>query len=104
MSDNQTHDPAKKLARALEGQITDFIAQIELGTACGKLYRCSTMAVLDAGDSDITEPRNMAKVLQEANYQLDFRYPTAQMLSASHVTRCLLSRTDPRPSTMCRHD
>ena len=27
--------------------------QIELGTACGKLYRCSTMAVLDAGDSDI---------------------------------------------------
>ena len=28
-------------------------SQIELGTACGKLYRCSTMAVLDAGDSDI---------------------------------------------------
>lgn len=27
--------------------------QIELGTACGKLFRCSTMAVLDAGDSDI---------------------------------------------------
>ncbi|KAA6413276.1 MAG: hypothetical protein LQ347_005321 [Umbilicaria vellea] len=26
---------------------------IELGTACGKLYRCSTMAVLEAGDSDI---------------------------------------------------
>ncbi|KAI0881708.1 cytosolic large ribosomal subunit protein L30 [Annulohypoxylon truncatum] len=26
---------------------------IELGTACGKLFRCSTMAVLDAGDSDI---------------------------------------------------
>ncbi|KAI9370889.1 50S ribosomal protein L30e-like protein [Aspergillus egyptiacus] len=26
---------------------------IELGTACGRLYRCSTMAVLDAGDSDI---------------------------------------------------
>lgn len=31
----------------------DFELQIELGTACGKLYRCSTMAVLDAGDSDI---------------------------------------------------
>jgi ribosomal protein L30E len=31
----------------------DGISQIELGTACGKLYRCSTMAVLDAGDSDI---------------------------------------------------
>ena len=31
----------------------DKSAQIELGTACGKLYRCSTMAVLDAGDSDI---------------------------------------------------
>ncbi|KAH8802616.1 putative 60S ribosomal protein L30 [Xylogone sp. PMI_703] len=26
---------------------------IELGTACGKLYRCSTMVILDAGDSDI---------------------------------------------------
>ena len=31
----------------------DSLVQIELGTACGKLYRCSTMAVLDAGDSDI---------------------------------------------------
>ncbi|KAI0164316.1 cytosolic large ribosomal subunit protein L30 [Hypoxylon sp. FL1284] len=28
-------------------------SNIELGTACGKLFRCSTMAVLDAGDSDI---------------------------------------------------
>lgn len=27
--------------------------QIELGTACGKLFRCSTMAILDQGDSDI---------------------------------------------------
>ncbi|KAJ5182679.1 hypothetical protein N7492_000295 [Penicillium capsulatum] len=26
---------------------------IALGTACGKLYRCSAMAVLDLGDSDI---------------------------------------------------
>ncbi|KFY07961.1 hypothetical protein V492_06685 [Pseudogymnoascus sp. VKM F-4246] len=26
---------------------------IDLGTACGKLFRCSTMVVLDAGDSDI---------------------------------------------------
>ncbi|KAF2115254.1 cytosolic large ribosomal subunit protein L30 [Lophiotrema nucula] len=26
---------------------------IELGTACGKLFRCSTMAILDPGDSDI---------------------------------------------------
>ncbi|GAD99215.1 60S ribosomal protein L30 [Paecilomyces variotii No. 5] len=26
---------------------------IELGTACGKLFRTSTMAVLDQGDSDI---------------------------------------------------
>ncbi|OCK81998.1 cytosolic large ribosomal subunit protein L30 [Lepidopterella palustris CBS 459.81] len=26
---------------------------LELGTACGKLFRCSTMAILDAGDSDI---------------------------------------------------
>lgn len=40
---------------SLEGErfwLTSF-AQIELGTACGKLFRCSTMAVLDAGDSDI---------------------------------------------------
>ncbi|KAF4240123.1 hypothetical protein CNMCM6457_007899 [Aspergillus fumigatiaffinis] len=29
------------------------VLQIELGTACGKLFRCSTMAILDAGDSDI---------------------------------------------------
>ncbi|PHH75008.1 hypothetical protein CDD80_2703 [Ophiocordyceps camponoti-rufipedis] len=29
------------------------IGNIELGTACGKLYRCSTLAILDAGDSDI---------------------------------------------------
>jgi large subunit ribosomal protein L30e len=46
-------DPAKKLLRGFGGSITDKIMQIELGTACGKLYRCSTMAVLDAGDSDI---------------------------------------------------
>ncbi|EGR29316.1 hypothetical protein IMG5_158670 [Ichthyophthirius multifiliis] len=26
---------------------------VDLGTTCGKLYRCSVMAVLDAGDSDI---------------------------------------------------
>ncbi|CAN9469892.1 unnamed protein product [Alternaria alternata] len=26
---------------------------IELGTACGKLFRCSVMSILDAGDSDI---------------------------------------------------
>lgn len=25
----------------------------DLGTACGKFFRCSVMAVLDAGDSDI---------------------------------------------------
>lgn len=29
------------------------VVQIELGTACGKLFRCGTMVVLDAGDSDI---------------------------------------------------
>ena len=27
--------------------------QIEMGTAAGKLFRCSTLAILDAGDSDI---------------------------------------------------
>jgi len=26
---------------------------IELGTACGKLFRCSTLAIIDQGDSDI---------------------------------------------------
>eukprot|EP00825_Cyclidium_porcatum_P026594 TRINITY_DN285_c0_g1_i1.p1 TRINITY_DN285_c0_g1~~TRINITY_DN285_c0_g1_i1.p1 ORF type:complete len:182 (-),score=48.43 TRINITY_DN285_c0_g1_i1:223-768(-) len=25
----------------------------ELGTACGKLYKCSSMAIIEAGDSDI---------------------------------------------------
>lgn len=29
------------------------LLQIELGTACGKLFRTSTLTVLDAGDSDI---------------------------------------------------
>lgn len=29
------------------------VVQIELGTACGKLFRCGTMVVLDPGDSDI---------------------------------------------------
>ncbi|KAF1855572.1 hypothetical protein Lal_00045072 [Lupinus albus] len=33
--------------------LLDNISLIELGTACGKLFRCSTMAILDAGDSDI---------------------------------------------------
>ena len=28
---------------------------IELGTACGKLYRVSTMSIQDAGDSDIVK-------------------------------------------------
>ncbi|KUJ16059.1 L30e-like protein [Mollisia scopiformis] len=32
---------------------SESLHAIELGTACGKLFRCSTMAVLDAGDSDI---------------------------------------------------
>ena len=26
-----------------------YDTQIELGTACGKLFRCATMAILDAG-------------------------------------------------------
>ncbi|ATY66769.1 ribosomal L30 [Cordyceps militaris] len=30
-----------------------FGNNIELGTACGKLFRCSTLAILEAGDSDI---------------------------------------------------
>ncbi|KAI9690619.1 MAG: 60S ribosomal protein L30 [Bogoriella megaspora] len=48
--------PAKKfLLETLEGNLIAniCIAQIELGTACGKLFRCSTMAIIDAGDSDI---------------------------------------------------
>ena len=34
------------------------IQQIELGTACGKLFRCSTLSILDAGDSDILTAGN----------------------------------------------
>lgn len=30
-----------------------LILKNQLGTACGKLYRCSTMAIIEAGDSDI---------------------------------------------------
>lgn len=33
--------------------LTRFVLQIELGTALGKMYRCGTLAILDAGDSDI---------------------------------------------------
>jgi large subunit ribosomal protein L30e len=41
--------------KTLEGTIPrlTFGFQIELGTACGKLFRCSTMAIIDPGDSDI---------------------------------------------------
>ncbi len=28
-------------------------SNVELGTACGKLYRVSTLSIIDAGDSDI---------------------------------------------------
>ncbi len=41
------------LQLTLKCMLTFLPLQIELGTACGKLFRCSTMAVLDAGDSDI---------------------------------------------------
>lgn len=33
--------------------LTDDLQLIELGTACGRLFRCGVMVVLDAGDSDI---------------------------------------------------
>lgn len=51
----QNNPREELLTQELGGQtisLTSF-PQIELGTACGKLYRCSTMAVLEAGDSDI---------------------------------------------------
>ena len=35
------------------GQADGLMLHIELGTACGKLFRCSTMVILDSGDSDI---------------------------------------------------
>jgi hypothetical protein len=41
-----------RLWRVTNGWLEPVI-QIELGTACGKLFRCSTMAIIDAGDSDI---------------------------------------------------
>ena len=30
---------------------------IDLGTACGKYYRCSVLSITDAGDSDIVKVR-----------------------------------------------
>lgn len=41
--------------QTLEGEqmLTCYTLQIELGTAVGKLFRCGTMAIIDAGDSDI---------------------------------------------------
>ncbi|CAD8079130.1 unnamed protein product [Paramecium primaurelia] len=41
---------------AMLAQITIVLYQgnnVDLGTACGKLHRCSSLAILDAGDSDI---------------------------------------------------
>lgn len=47
--------PAQRRSRHDFGGFIGLLVslQIELGTACGKLFRCSTMAILDAGDSDI---------------------------------------------------
>jgi hypothetical protein len=44
--------PSEKVVKTLEGPLLTIL-QIELGTACGKLFRCSTIAVLDEGDSDL---------------------------------------------------
>ncbi|KAF9870254.1 hypothetical protein CkaCkLH20_12340 [Colletotrichum karsti] len=33
---------------------------IEMGTACGRLFRCSTMVILDAGDSDILADQSLS--------------------------------------------
>jgi hypothetical protein len=43
----------ERLWRVTLADLNLFVTQIELGTACGKLFRCSTMAIIDAGDSDI---------------------------------------------------
>ena len=45
--------------------LTILPLKIELGVACGKLFRCSTMAILDAGDSDILpNPRPEQPILR----------------------------------------
>ncbi len=52
----RAHPEKKSWCSTLEGSCCGLLfspVQIELGTACGKLFRCSTMAVLDPGDSDI---------------------------------------------------
>ncbi|TVY32225.1 60S ribosomal protein [Lachnellula occidentalis] len=46
---------------------------IELGTACGKMFRCSTMAVLDAGDSDILSGETSEKTLNPFKWALDLK-------------------------------
>lgn len=43
----------KKLRNKLWRSHELTVVQIELGTACGKMFRCGTMVVLDPGDSDI---------------------------------------------------
>jgi ribosomal protein L30E len=44
--------PEKRSFETVRGLSTNvLVIQIELGTACGKLFRCSTMAILDAGKS-----------------------------------------------------
>ncbi|VUC24260.1 unnamed protein product [Clonostachys rosea] len=32
---------------------------VEMGTACGRLFRCGTMVILDAGDSDILSDQTL---------------------------------------------
>jgi hypothetical protein len=46
-------EPSDELVYTSFGGPVANSLQIELGTACGKMFRCSTMVVLDGGDSDI---------------------------------------------------
>ncbi|KAF7174771.1 hypothetical protein CNMCM7691_003457 [Aspergillus felis] len=62
---------------------------IELGTACGKLFRCSTMAILDAGDSDILSSHgscleiNVETCPQAKNSPFPFELPTPAFSTTS---------------------
>ena len=48
------HLPFPRPARPLHPQVHNFAgSNVELGTSCGKLFRCGILSIQDAGDSDI---------------------------------------------------
>lgn len=72
---------------------------ISLGTACGKYHRCSTMAIIDAGDSDILNEWSIytleheskkasATIINDAPYR-----PESHSVSQPEMVLCAIGRS-----------